>query len=179
MHKLVALALFALCALIGGVYAKWTPGHSDLSEADGAAHLAQVRMPSPSLAPDEVVQLQVDALHRFANEPAAIEQCYVLASLANRAVTGPLDRFGAMVVSPDYRDLVFGSKALVGRPRILEDRALVLVSVLTAQRAPKFFYFYLSKQSEPPHENCWMTDIVASPPPARQQNAVSAQSPDV
>jgi hypothetical protein len=107
-----------------------------------------------------VVRLQVGALRAFRDDKSAIHQCYVLASPANRAATGPLNRFIAMVQNPVYGALVLQTTALVGQAVIRGEQATVLVTVLDQSRTPHVFRFFLSKQTEPLHLDCWMTDAV-------------------
>jgi hypothetical protein len=132
----------------------------------------ELKLPSPDLSPDEVVRLQVNALRAFQQDQSALNQCYVFASPANRAVTGPLDRFAAMVQNEIYSPLVRQTNALVGRPVIREGQATVLVTVLDASRTARCFRFFLSKQNDPQYRDCWMTDAVISVqeqvPPARE-----------
>jgi hypothetical protein len=95
----------------------------------------------------------------------AIEQCYGFASPANRAVTGPMTQFARMVLGSDYRPLVFQENSLIGIPNIRGDRAAVLASVVDADRSLSIYCFYLSKQTDAPHRDCWMTDSVIRVPP--------------
>ena len=60
--------------------------------------------PDPSHEPEQVVEIQLDAL--AANDTpeanAGIKTAYNFASPANRRSTGPLDRFVRMVEGPQY-----------------------------------------------------------------------------
>ena len=122
-----------------------------------------LQMPAADLSPREVVVLQVEALRGFLADRESVRQCYVLASPANRAVTGPLDRFTNMVQNEEYRALVSGANALVGQAVTREGRATVLVTLMDENDQPAVFRFFLSRQTEPEYENCWMTDAVATP----------------
>jgi hypothetical protein len=81
-------------------------------------------------------------------------------------VTGPLDRFIAMVQNQVYRPLVRQTSALVGRPVIRDGQATVFVTVLDESRTTRGFRFFLSKQTDPQYLECWMTDAVI---PASEQ----------
>ena len=102
----------------GRSYARFMHSGANIAEAVSSPPRTEIQLPAPHLTPDEVVRLQVNALRAFRDDESAIHQCYVLASPANRAFTGPLDRFTAMVQNPTYGALVSQTNALVGQPVI-------------------------------------------------------------
>jgi hypothetical protein len=159
---LLVLLLVALGIASGVAWARRNVDNSavglDLAASEG------VTPPSPNFAPDDVVRLQLKALARFRDEPTAMQQCYTLASPANRAVTGPLARFTVMIMNPEYRPLVMYQDRLVGTPIVLGDKAVVLTSVVGFDRQLATYCFYLSKQQRPEHRGCWMTDSVIRVP---------------
>jgi hypothetical protein len=157
---LLCTVLCGMGVYVGATFARL--GHSDDAMPTSASPPARVelKLPSPDLSPDEVVRLQVDALRAFLHDQSALNQCYVFASPTNRAVTGPLDRFGAMVQNANYGPLVRQTSALVGRPVIRDGQATVLVTVLDANRTVRGFRFFLSKQIDTQYRDCWMTDAV-------------------
>lgn len=120
----------------------------------------QIILPAPGLAPDEVVRTQVAGLADANADGIGILQCYVFASPGNRAVTGPLDRFGAMVRQGVFSCFARPHATLVGRPDIEGPVAKILVSVFDEQGRVQAFTFILSKQKLAPHEDCWMTEGV-------------------
>jgi hypothetical protein len=65
-----------------------------------------------------------------------------------------------MVQNPTYRALVEHTSALVGRPVIRGGQATVLVTLLDRNRNAHIFRFFLSKQTDPVLQDCWMTDAV-------------------
>jgi hypothetical protein len=162
-----SIARVAVCSVLGvvGIYAgvvfaRFIRSDPDTRAAVSPARQAQIQLPDPRLSPADVVRLQVEALRAFRDDQSAIHQCYVLASPANRAVTGPLERFTAMVQNPTYRALVEHTTALVGRPVIRGRQATVLVTLLDRQRDAHIFRFFLSKQTDAALLDCWMTDAV-------------------
>lgn len=165
---LAYLLLAGVGVYIGTLYARWLDSSAVVSEAVPSATRTQIQMPSPHLSPADVVRLQVDALRALRSDQSAIHQCYELASPSNRAVTGPLHRFTAMVQNEIYGPLVTQNSVLLGRPVIRDGRATVLVTVLDANRAIRIFRFFLSKQTEPQYLDCWMTDAVI---PAREKTS--------
>jgi hypothetical protein len=127
-----------------------------LSDTGAAEFVA----PTVALSPREVVELQLGSLDRFLADPAALAQCFELASPANRALTGPLSHFALMVQTPPYYPLLNRVDALIGDPVIQGRRATVFVTVIDSQHRIRTFWFYLSRQTAAPYEDCWMTDGV-------------------
>ncbi|MEQ8211869.1 MAG: DUF4864 domain-containing protein [Lacipirellulaceae bacterium] len=132
--------------------------------------------PNPDWSPREVVQLQMEALVESSTNPTAIANCFALASPSNRVVTGPLERFAAMVAGPGYRPLIDAKSFLVGEAITRDRFAAVLVTLMTHEGEPFAFRFLLSRQTGAPAvgvpnaiselKDCWMTDGVSriSPP---------------
>jgi hypothetical protein len=165
---LLCIVLCGIGAYVGATFARLSHSEYGITAAVSPPARAEMKLPSPNLSPEDVVRLQVDALRAFQRDPSAINQCYALASPANRAVTGPLDRFIAMVENAIYGSLVRQTGALVGRPVIRDGQATVFVTVLDANRTTHGFRFFLSKQTDPQYFDCWMTDAVI---PAEEQAA--------
>jgi hypothetical protein len=182
MSFLVARVL--LCIVLGGIgiYVGVTLAQLDHPD-DGAFAVTsppaptQIQRPSPDLSPDDVVRLQVDSLRAFQRDPSAINQCYAFASPANRAATGPLARFTAMVQNQNYRPLVRQTSALVGRAVIRDGQATVFVTVLDESRTTRGFRFFLSRQTDPQFLDCWMTDAVIPAPELAPPETEPAPSP--
>jgi hypothetical protein len=129
---------------------------SDLQSVD----LARVVFPKETIAPEEVVRLQLAGLSDPKPDGVGILQCYAFASPANRAVTGPLDRFGKMVRQGPYECMARPRALLVGRPQLDERIARVLVTVIDEQDRIHAFTFVLTRQQEAPFQDCWMTEAV-------------------
>src|SRR5262245_18744809 len=84
--------------VLGVAIALALPGEK--TAADVALNGNGIALPNPRMTPDEVVPLQLIALRAFRDNDAALLQCFVLASPLNRAATGSLPRFAAMVCNP-------------------------------------------------------------------------------
>ena len=118
--------------------------------------------PSPELSPREVVQLQVEALGRN-DEPfaeAGIAAAFNFASPANKRATGPLARFRTLFDTPAYGPMIDHAGATYSQVQ-MEGRTAQMGVILNTEDGGQVGYlFRLSKQTEPPHEACWMTDAV-------------------
>lgn len=120
----------------------------------------QIKPPSPDLTPEQVVALQVASLRAFRTNEAALLQCMALASPANRARTGAPAQFAEMVRGPKYRAFILSEKSLIGSSTVRGRHAMVLVTIIDADRRASVFRFFLSKQQHPRYLDCWMTDSV-------------------
>ena len=173
----VALVLFGL--VVGVANAVWIlrgehaaaakPDFiSELNELD----LSRIVLPSAGLAPDEVVRLQIAGLSDQRPDGVGILQCYALASPANRAVTGPLDRFGKMVRNGPFQCMAKPRAMLVGSPQVADRTGRVLVTVVDQHDQIHAFTFVLGRQAEAPFMDCWMTEaVLPSVAPLAQQSS--------
>jgi hypothetical protein len=143
---------------------------SDLKNVD----LSEVVLPHAHLSPAEVVRLQLAGLAHENADGVGILQCYAFASPANRAVTGPLDRFGRMVRQQPYDCMARPRALLVGRPEHDKRVARVLVTVMGADSQVHAFTFVLGRQQEAPFANCWMTEAVLASLPTTTPEAPPA-----
>jgi hypothetical protein len=123
---------------------------------------AQDLQPSPSLTPQEVVQVQIDALRRndSPNPDAGIARSFRFASPSNRLVTGPLAHFIAIVRSPAYSPLLNSISATVTDSQVEGDQAKVLAQVVSGSGHEVYYLFLLSKQQAGECQGCWMTEAV-------------------
>ena len=137
--------------------------------------------PDPRHSPDDVVGFELAAL-RDNDVPAAdagIEIVFAFSSPENRAATGPLSHFVALVKSPAYRPLL-GHRRAAREPMHTDgDEAGQRVTVTAADGDEVTYVFTLSRQpAGAVCARCWMTDGVLRLPdaaaPARRV-AVSAR----
>lgn len=176
--------LIAFGLVVGMVNLFWGPSDADdvaglASSELAGVDLAQIVLPSPALPPERVVRLQLAGLSDGRADGVGILQCFLLASPANRAVTGPLERFGQMVREGPYRCISHPRAILVGRPEQEDDVARLLVTVMDEHSAMQAFTFVLVKQQDAPFKDCWMTEAVLSalpPAPAPEKPAPSPTS---
>jgi hypothetical protein len=70
-----------------------------------------------------------------------------------------------MVRSQPYACMTRPQAVLVGKALIRENAARVLVTIIDEQSLAHGFVFFMSRQTEPPFNNCWMTEGVQ---PTRQ-----------
>lgn len=155
----LALAIIAIAGL-GGLTA-FTPFDSPALPSMTAAP-DSLPQPTPDLPPQEVVRVQVEALaHNDEPYPdAGIEAAFRFASPANKAATGPLERFRTLFDAPSYGPMIGHEGAQYSEPQVEANRARVGVILTTGDGKRVGYLFRLSKQSRAPHAGCWMTDAV-------------------
>ncbi|MEM0963344.1 MAG: DUF4864 domain-containing protein [Bacteroidota bacterium] len=130
--------------------------------------------PSPDLSPVEVIRIQVEALQNN-DEPrpnAGIALAFSFASPENRAATGPLPRFTAMVRGPVYGDMLGFDRAEYSAPVVEGSRAAQLVTLYHNDGREATYVFQLSRQEGGRYDGCWMTDGVMRRDPAQSTTRV-------
>jgi hypothetical protein len=123
---------------------------------------AATTQPSPDLTPDQVVQVQMEAM-KHNDRPArdvGIAKVFKFASPGNREQTGPLEKFTAMVKNPVYGPMLNCKSVRYGPVEIDNGQAHQLVKVTDAGGQEAWYIFILSKQTDAPYKDCWMTDGV-------------------
>ncbi len=141
--------------------AKPTSG-KETSKINSAPQNKNALQPNPNLSPEQVINILLEALQRN-DDPApnsGIATAFRFASPGNRAETGPLDRFVRLVRSPAYKPMLNHKSALRGSVRISGNVARQRITLVAANGERIVYLFTLSKQTEEPYKNCWMTDGV-------------------
>ena len=126
----------------------------------GATAFADAHGPSEDLEPRDVVRIQLDALRDNGPDNGGIERTFRFASPANRESTGPLDRFADLFRTPAYRPMLNHESSEVRDVAVNDDAAAVSATVSRADGSTYEYLFILSKQTDDPYEDMWMTDAV-------------------
>lgn len=116
--------------------------------------------PRVDLGPDDVVRIQLHALRSHGPTSDGIEQTFRFASPANRAATGPVDRFALLFQTPAYSPMLNHASAEILSPIVARGQALVPVTIFLDDGSEVDYMFVLSRQTEAPYEDMWMTDAV-------------------
>ena len=117
-------------------------------------------VPSPELAPAEVVRIQVEALRKNSLSNDGIELTYRFASPNNKRSTGPLDRFVDMVRSAPYDRLLNHRRAEYSPMAVSGNQAQQIVVIIDAEGNEAGYVWVLARQTEGLLKDCWMTDAV-------------------
>ena len=160
--KWFAPSLLALALSLGAV-----PALAQQHAPAGTDPLSESLVPNPGLSPGDVIRIQLEALRNNDEQNRGIAVAFRFASPANRANTGPLSRFIAMIERGHYALMLDFHHADYGPVETVDEQARQRVT-LTGARASTTYWFFLSRQSEPPYADCWMTDAVYIERPAGQ-----------
>ncbi len=135
------------------------PALAQPRESTDADPLSESLVPDPDLSPGDVVRIQLEALRNNDDQNRGIAIAFRFASPANRVNTGPLSRFIAMIGRAPYALMLEFDHADHGPVETVDGQARQRVT-LTSARASTTYWFFLSRQSEEPYVDCWMTDAV-------------------
>ncbi|MFK7736513.1 MAG: hypothetical protein AB8B50_10810 [Pirellulaceae bacterium] len=116
--------------------------------------------PSPDLRPIDVVRIQVASIHEAVNNKDAMQTCFAFASPSNKEATGPVENFTRLIFEPPYAELAYADRVQFGNEYVLGDSAEVLVTTYRAPGVCAGYRFTMSKQTQRPFAECWMTDMV-------------------
>ncbi len=132
-----------------------------LAAAVGATHLPQTE-PDPSLSPQDVVSIQIEALRNNDTpyENRGIEVTFNFASPANKRMTGPLERFQVMVRNPIFGPMIDHRNAKYENLVVEDDSARIDVILTSKEGVYLGYRFFLSRQHGNRYEGSWMTDVV-------------------
>ncbi len=129
------------------------------------ARAAELVVPDPSIAPEEVVAIQMKAL-QFNDNPSpdfGIAQTWNFAHPRNRAMTGPLPRFASMLKGPAYGQMLnHASHRIVPVPGN-DNRATFDVFMEASSGKVLYFNWSVELVEGGEFDNCWMTVAVSMP----------------
>ena len=158
IRSAIPFLVLALAAASGPVL-HTAPAAAQGGGAGGADPLSEALVPRPAFSPGDVIRIQIAALRHNDEQDRGIEVAFRFASPANRARTGPLSRFITMIRNGPYALMLGFREASYGPVESRGSRARQRVT-LSGERTSVTYWFYLSRQSEAPHVDCWMTDAV-------------------
>ena len=126
-----------------------------------ATHLSHT-VPHPSLSPQDVVSIQIEALQNNDTpyENRGIEVTFNFASPANKRMTGPLERFKVMVRNPVYGPMINHRSAKYENLVVEGEFARIDVVLISKEGEYLGYRFILSRQHGNQYEGSWMTDAV-------------------
>ena len=146
--------------------------------ACAAAYAGDLVRPDPSIAPLEVVAIQLMGLKNndLVEPDFGIRQAWSFAHPKNRNFTGPFSRFTQMLKSPGYSVLLnhksheirIGSRESKGKTSNDETRRQFDVFMETARGNILHFSWIVEKVASGQFKDCWMTVSVSAPRPVGQ-----------
>ena len=146
--------------------------------ACSAAYAGDLVRPDPSIAPAEVVAIQLMGLKNndLIETDFGIRQTWSFAHPKNRSVTGPFPRFAQMLKGPGYSVLLNhksheirnGSGASKSETGNDGTRRQFDVFMETAKGDILYFSWIVQKVATGQFKDCWMTVSVSAPRPVGQ-----------
>ena len=146
--------------------------------ACSAAYAGELVRPDPSIAPAEVVAIQLMGLKNndLIETDFGIRQTWNFAHPKNRNVTGPFPRFAQMLKGPGYSVLLNhksheirnGMNASNGKAHDDENKRHFDVFMETAKGDVLYFSWIVQKVATGQFKDCWMTVSVSAPRHAGQ-----------
>jgi len=118
--------------------------------------------PSTSLQPGEVIKIVIDALAKndYPFPDAGIQTTFNFASPANKANTGPLERFAVLVKGPTFGQMINHRYSMPSKIIVDGDNALQMVQIVSADNKILYFAFRLQLQRQGDYEGMWLTEGV-------------------
>ncbi|MDB2324346.1 hypothetical protein N9W44_02135 [Alphaproteobacteria bacterium] len=127
--------------------------------------MADLVDPDPSIAPVEVVAIQLKAL-QFNDNPEpdfGIVQTWNFAHPRNRAATGPLPRFAGMIKGPGFSPMLNHARHEITPVAIGPDYAQFDVLLETTGGKILLFQWAVERVTSGEYNDCWMTVAVSMP----------------
>ena len=117
--------------------------------------------PAPNIAatPQEVVKTVIDALRDNDKDDTGIATVFCFASPTNKSMTGPLERFTAMITN-GYGVMLNHAYNYVEAMRIEDDTAMQAVWLVAADGKEYGYLFTMGKQKDGDFADMWMTEAV-------------------
>ena len=121
--------------------------------------------PDSSILPERVIEIQLQAMQKndVPSPDFGIEQTWVFAHPKNKYMTGPLERFVAMLKGPKYQMLLNHRNHIIKSVVLTENYALFDVFIVTDSEVKASFKWEVSKVISGNFQGCWMTTAVSPP----------------
>jgi len=129
------------------------------------AYAAEQLGPDPALSPEEVVEIQLDALQRNDTPTldAGIRQVWLFAHPDNKRATGPLPRFNRMLKGAPFRPLIGHTAHDIERLGTTDEQVVFKVTVQTPEGTVLEYFWEVGRVISGPAEGSWMTTSVLQP----------------
>ena len=129
---------------------------------------AELLNPNSSIAPKEVVKIQLSGLQQndLEYKDSGIEQTWNFAHPNNKKVTGPLNNFKRMIKGASYQMMIDHLSHTITEVGSSNKSAQFEVIILDKNKIYHKFNWQVEKfTSEGSLKDCWLTTMVSSPIP--------------
>lgn len=133
-----------------------------IAAQEGASSLI---MPSPSLSPEDVVEIQLLGLKLTKGDSGSLEmqQVWAFAHPSNKAMTGPLARFARLFDMPSYRPLLGHTAHQIIRLAERDDMVQMRVQITASDSQSYVYLWVVGRAQAGPEAGSWMTLSVSAP----------------
>ena len=146
-HAFISLIV---SVLLGGSVLAAEPDQPDLIQ------------PAASYSPQEVVEIQLLGL-QAEDSDLGIEQVWLFAHPANKAMTGPLARFRTLFANPAYAPLLGHQAHAIRQMDESAGSIRFIVRVLARDGLSYAYLWQLQRVADGPQADHWMTVAVSAP----------------
>lgn len=158
------VVVICYCLAVGLSFLMSGPSVQQLDQEISTVHemamdIGELKKPSQTLSPRNVVEIQTDALRNEDQKTGSL-QCMCFASPDNLMVTGPLEKFARIVRGSKFAALSNPQALLIGDPIFRDGNARVLVTAIAPSGEVNAYVWVLAQQVSQPYVDCWMTDGV-------------------
>ena len=129
---------------------------------------AELLNPNSSIAPKEVVKIQLSGLQQndLEYKDSGIEQTWNFAHPNNKKVTGPLNNFKRMIKGASYQMMIDHLSHTITEVGISNKSAQFEVIILDKNKIYHKFNWQVEKYTlDGSLKDCWLTTMVSSPIP--------------
>jgi len=133
---------------------------------------ADVIKPSNNIMPYDVIKIQLNALknNNKTNDDLGIKQVWLFAHPNNKKVTGPYERFKAMIYGKQYQFLLNHTSHKINLIMNTSNKYIYRIEILTKEKKLFFYEWHVEKGSDEKCKECWFTSAVSIP--ADQGNTI-------
>jgi hypothetical protein len=151
--------------VFGMLYSKIAVIFMTLFLLSHAASARDMVVPSPDIAPAEVIAIQLNGLqyNDMPETDAGIRQAWAFAHPRNRAATGPLPRFTMMLKGPGYEMMLNHASHEIRPAKTGEGWRQFDVFMEAGNGDVMQFAWIVEKVTEGRYRDCWMTVAVSAP----------------
>jgi hypothetical protein len=126
---------------------------------------AEILKPDNKFTPYDVVKIQLNALKNNDNlkKDLGKKQVWLFAHPENKKITGPYNRFRAMIFGDQYRHLLNHTSHKINLVMNTANKYIYKVNILTMDKQIFVYEWHLIKGSDLQCKDCWFTSSVSMP----------------
>ena len=124
---------------------------------------AELIEPNKDLKPYDVVKIQLEALKNNSKNDEGIKQTWLFAHPDNKKITGPYERFRAMIYGQQYKHLINHDSHNINLISNSPNTFIYRIEILTEEKKLFFYEWHVQKGTDQNCVDCWFTTAVSQP----------------